>query len=278
MPSDSELGRFLRASRGRVSPDAVGLTSASARRVPGLRREEVATLAGVSVDYYIRLEQGRELHPSAQVVAAITRVLRLDPDARQHVYRLAGLMPVIDLTPPRADAAPALRELLDAWPHTPAMVFTHAYDVLASNALGEALFAPVMSSANLVVAVFLNPEARAFYPDWKGTARDTAGALRLAAGTFPGDHRIEEVVQTVSRSSEEFRLFWADPHVVGKTTQAKRLRHPEVGELDLTMQTFDVRSAPGQQLIVYHPHAGTRSSDSIQLLGALAHADAADGR
>ncbi|PJJ72958.1 transcriptional regulator with XRE-family HTH domain [Diaminobutyricimonas aerilata] len=265
-----ELGAFLRASRNRTDPARHGFGGAVRRRVAGLRREEVAALAGVSVDYYTRLEQGRETRPSLQVVDALAGVFDLDRDARQHVYRLAGLMPIIDLAPSGDAPSPELRQLLDAWPHTPAVVFNHAYDVLASNRIGEALFAPFDPERNLLLSVFLDPGARSFYDDWPAAARNSAGALRFALGQVPDDRRLLDVLETLLRHSVEFRRLWDDPEVRGKSMEFKRLNHPQVGLLELTMQTFEVRSAPGQQLIVYHPAPGSRSDDGLRILGTLA--------
>ncbi|SDD96805.1 helix-turn-helix transcriptional regulator [Auraticoccus monumenti] len=268
--STGELGAFLRACRSRTDPARHGFPSTGQRRVQGMRREEVAALAGVSVDYYTRLEQSRETRPSVQVVDALARVFQLDRDARQHAYRLAGLMPVLDL-PTSGDApAPELQQLMDAWPHTPAVLFNRAYDVIAQNRIGEALFAPFDPGTNLLLSIFLDPAARSFYDDWPVAARNAAGALRLALGESPRDPRPNEVRDVLQRHSAEFRRLWADPEVRGKSMELKRLHHPLVDELDLTMQTFEVRSAPGQELIVYHPVPGSRTDDGLRLLGTLA--------
>ncbi len=267
---DPGLGAFLRASRNRTDPARHGFPSTGQRRVRGLRREEVAALAGVSVDYYTRLEQGRETRPSLPVVDALARVFELDRDARQHAYRLAGLMPTFDLSPSDEVPSAELQELLDAWPHTPAVLFSHAYDLLAHNRLGEALFAPFDPGTNLLLSVFLDPGARSFYDDWPAAARAAAGALRLAVGQAPRDPRLRELSDTLHRLSTEFRRLWDDPEVRGKTMEMKRLHHPQVGALDLRMQTFEVRGAPGQQLVVYHPVPGSRSDEGLRLLGALA--------
>lgn len=264
------LGAFLRACRARTDPARHGFPSTGQRRVPGMRREEVAALAGVSVDYYTRLEQSRETRPSVQVVDALARVFELDRDARQHTYRLAGLVPVLDLAPSGDLPSPELRQLLDAWPHTPAVLFNRAYDPIAQNRLAEALFASFDPGTNLLLSIFLDPTARSFYDDWTAAARNAAGALRLAAGESPRDVRVQEVVIALQHHSAEFRRLWDDPEVRGKTMELKRLHHPLVGELDLTMQTFEVRSAPGQELVVYHPVAGSRTDDGLRLLGTLA--------
>lgn len=269
-PPSNALGEFLRACRDRVAPESVGLDSATlkGRRVPGLRREEVAALSGVSIDYFTRLEQGRERRPSLQTVNALARLFRLDRDQRLHLARLADAVPAISFEETRPDASPGLVELLSAWPHTPAVVFNAAYDPIARNELGAALFRP-FGSANLALSVFLDPEAREFYIDWPTVARNTAGALRLSTGASPEDPRLHEIVNALRHSSAEFARIWADRSVTGKTSAAKSFSHPQVGRLDLTMQAFDVRGAPGQELIVYHAEAGSASADALQMLGFL---------
>lgn len=266
----ADLGAFLRASRNRTDPARHGFASTGHRRVSGMRREEVAAAAGVSVDYYTRLEQGRETRPSVPVVDALARVFGYDRDALQHVYRLSGLMPVIELAPSADTASPELQQLLDSWPQTPAVVFNHAYDFLAHNHLGAALFAPFDPETNLILSIFLDPVARRFYDDWDAVARNAVGAVRLAAGEFPGDERLSDILGLLQEHSADFRRLWADPAVRGKNMEFKTFDHPSVGMLELTMQTFEVRSAPGQQLIVYHPVPGSRSDDGLRILGTFA--------
>jgi transcriptional regulator with XRE-family HTH domain len=244
--------------------------------VPGLRREEVATLAGVSVDYYVRLEQGRERHPSAQVLDALSEVLRLDDDARLHLYRVAGLTP----SPTRAVAPervhPELLRLLDMWPDNPAIVLGRAYDVLAGNRLAYALFDGFQQGPNLLMKIFLDPDATSFYPDWDHVAEYTVAGFRLLHGAHPQDPRIREVLATMTAESPEFVEIWERHEARGKRLETKRFHHPEVGELTLHINAFDVRSAPGQELIVYHAEAGSRSAEALALLGTLAATRAQD--
>ncbi len=227
-------------------------------------------LAGVSVDYYIRLEQGRERTPSAQVVDALAVALRLDEDGRQHVYRLAGLSPR-----PRAAAVstrvdPGLLQLMSAWPDNPAIVYNRAYDVLASNAIADALFHSWAHSHNLMHVVFTDPAARTFYRDWHEVARNSVAGFRLGHGEAPDDPRVRQVLGELLAESPEFTRLWAEHHVRGKALERKRFTHGDVGPLTLTMQTFDVRSSPGQELVVYHAEPGSASSEALALLGSLA--------
>jgi transcriptional regulator with XRE-family HTH domain len=264
--STSGLGEFLRSRRGEVSPAQAGLAAAGRRRVSGLRREEVATLADVSVDYYIRLEQGRERHPSPQVLDALADVLRLDEDGRLHLYRLAGLAPRASAAGTGEQVSAQLLELMQMWADTPALVLGRAYDVLAGNDLGYALFDGFGSGPNLLHKVFLDPDARRFYLDWDEAAANTVAGFRLLRGAAPGDPRIAAVLAEVGAASPDFRRLWERNEARGKRSEVKRFRHPVVGELVLAMEAFDVRSAPGQQLVVYRAEPGTPGAAALDRL------------
>jgi transcriptional regulator with XRE-family HTH domain len=246
----SALGEFLQAARDRVRPEDVGLSEGERRRVPGLRREEVAMLAGVSVDYYMRLEQGRETSPSGAVAAGVGRALRLDEHGLGHLYRLAGL------TPPRAAITEERVEsdllgLLNDWRAHPAFVLGQAFDILATNTLAESLFLGFPITRNLLESTFLVPEMRGLYSDWEVVARNTVAGFRILHAAQPADARIGRVFERVSGASAEFREMWADHLAVGRRLVSKTFHHPIGGRIELRIQTFDVRAEPGQELVVY---------------------------
>ncbi|WP_249227790.1 helix-turn-helix transcriptional regulator [Kutzneria sp. CA-103260] len=270
-PSGNELGEFLRASRSRLDPAEVGLPGGgSGRRVAGLRREEVAVLAGVSADYYARLEQGRERNPSAQVADAIGRALRLPADARGHLYRLAGLNPRLAPVTPRDLVHPSLSQLLDMFPRAAAYVLGPAFDVLATNAIADALLSPFGDERNMPRILFTHPRAKTVFAEWPVVAGATVHALRLNSGYFPADDDITGLVAELDERSAEFRELWAD-HTVGALARAyKVFVHPEVGRIELTYQTFDVHDAAGQQLLVGTAEPGSRSEEAVAYLASMA--------
>jgi transcriptional regulator with XRE-family HTH domain len=265
------LGEFLRARRGLVRPEAVGVPVDSRRRVAGLRREEVAMLAGMSNDYYVRLEQGRERNPSVQVVDALARALVLDDDATAHLHRLARQQRGRrGRARRREQVSPVLQQMMERWLQTPAVVLGRRMTVLAHNTLGGALFAGHTHSGDLVRLVFLDPDAREFYPDWERVAVNTVGGLRAGAGIDQDDPELIELVGELSVKSPEFRKLWARHDIRQKTHETKRFRHPLVGELTLDYESLTVNSAPGQQLVVYHAAPGSPSEHALALLGSLA--------
>jgi transcriptional regulator with XRE-family HTH domain len=267
-PPINQLGDFLRAQRGRVNPQEVGLPAAPGRRVAGLRREEVAVLSGVSADYYARLEQGRERTPSAQVVDAICQALRLTPDARAHAFRLAKLSPSSART--GETVSPELLQTMDAFPHAIAYVTNPALRVLVANPAATAFMAPLLrQEESVMAAIFLDPVAREFYINWEEVSKATVSALRLAEGFVPPNPEITELVQRLYSGSKAFRELWDDQTVEGLTATRTTIRHPDVGLLQLTHQVFDVRSAPGQQLTVATAAPGSASADALTLLGTL---------
>ncbi|MBC6457235.1 helix-turn-helix transcriptional regulator [Actinomadura sp. HBU206391] len=268
MDCDKLLGEFLRAKREAISPDDVGLLHFGHRRTPGLRREEVAMLAGVSTDYYMRLEQGRERHPSEQVVSALARVLHLDSDSTAYMHELAHPGPRQRRTTGRVErVSPGLLRLMDNWTRTPALVLGARLDVLARNPLGSALYEGLHHNDNLMRLTFLNPKAREFFQDWDMVAINKAAHLRAAAGTGLDDPYLPELVDELSVGSAEFRRLWARQDVRSKTRASHSFRHHQVGDLTLAYESFSINGAPGQQLIVYQAEPGSTSEQALALLG-----------
>jgi transcriptional regulator with XRE-family HTH domain len=274
MDNENRLGEFLRARRELARPEQVGLRDdLGRRRVPGLRREEVAMLAGVSADYYVRLEQGRDKRPSEQVIEALARVLGLDDDAVAHMRELAR--PAARRRAPRRPerVSPGVLRLIDSWPQTPALVLGRYLDVLANNLIAGALNPCSVKGQNQVRVVFLDPAARTTFLDWEAVARETVASLRATAGAHLDDPRLTDLVGELSLKSEDFRRLWARHDVLARTSGVKRFVHPMVGELTLSYETFAVNGAAGQLLVAYHAEPGSASERALQLLGSLAAPD-----
>ena len=253
----NELGEFLQVRRAQLTPEEVGLPVSGARRVAGLRREEVAVLAGVSADYYTRLEQGRERNPSGQVVDAIARALRLGQNGRWYAYQLAGLAPRTEETRSE-EVAPELLRLMASFEGAVAYIINRRLDVLASNELADALTAPLADSRAMIRTLFHDPAARELFGDWPTVARDSVEALRLAS---PEDESVRRLVDEMIASSNEFKAFWQEHGVSSLGSKVKTFNHPVAGRITLTYQTFDVQAAPGQSLMV-----GTTDQDLVKLL------------
>ena len=263
------LGEYLRARRELVQPDSVGLPAGGVRRVAGLRREEVAMLAGISPDYYLRLEQGRNRNPSIQVLEALARVLRLDQAATDHLLSLATPRPRHRRHRPRRETVPAgIRQLLDVL-GLPGFVEGRYFDVLAANGLARALSPNLQEGHNRLRAVFLDPAERALYPDWDhATARLVAG-FRESVGTDTDDPRFVQLVGELSLSSERFRQLWARHDVRTREGMPTLIRHPQVGDLTLSREKLAIGGAEGQLLVVYHAQPGTSSAEKMALLASL---------
>ncbi|MEV4707272.1 helix-turn-helix transcriptional regulator [Actinoplanes sp. NPDC049316] len=274
----TDLGSFLVARRARLTPDDVGLVPHGRRRVAGLRREEVAVLAGLSADYYTRLEQGRERSPSTAVLDGIARALDLGPEARDHLFRLADVPPG-DRAPLTDRVDDDLRRLLAEWPHLPAVVINRRLDLLARNPIADALYSDFATADNLARMTFLDPVAHTFFAAWDRAAEACVAALRLAAGYHAEQRQTRALIDELTAADAGFRRLWARHDVRGKTRETKTFRHSAVGQLTLAYRTFDVRGTSGQQLIVYRAEPNTRDADAIHLLGMLAapgHAEDAD--
>ncbi len=267
----NDLGEYLRARRELVTPDDVGLPSIGVRRVAGLRREEVALLAGVSADYYLRLEQGRERHPSPQVLEALARVLGLDDAATTYLLGLVGARPVRSRRRTAREHVPqGVRKLLAALP-LPAFVEGRYFDVLASNDLALALSPRLAVGENRLRAVFLDPDEQALYPDWDdATARLVAG-FRQSVGTETSDPRFVELAGQLSLASARFRELWARHDVQAREGRPMVLDHPLVGELRLNREKLGVDGGSGGLILaVYHPDAGSESAEKLAILASYA--------
>jgi transcriptional regulator with XRE-family HTH domain len=271
---DSKLGDYLRARRDMTRPQNVGFPDDASRRVPGLRREEVALLAGVSTDYYIRLEQGRERHPSEQVLQAIARALRLDDAAAAHLFRLGRPAPGPSAQPAMT-VSPDLLRLMDSLQDVPAFVVSPAQDILAANVMAEELYRGFARYGNLLRMIFLDSFAQEFYGDWDKAAGIAVSNLRASSAQFPGNERIERVVGELSVHSPAFSTRWARYEVRPRTREDKHFRHPQAGELHLHFESLAVTSAPGQHLSVYSAEPGSPGSDGLVLLRRLAEQRAA---
>jgi transcriptional regulator with XRE-family HTH domain len=266
----SALGDFLRARRALVGPPRHG---AGRRRVPGLRREEVAALARVSTDYYTRLEQGRHRRPSDAVLTSLAEALGLDALATRHLFDLARAVPVPARgTPPDAvqRVRPSLHLLLDSFTGHPAFVRGRRTEVLAMNPLAASLLVdlparPARERA-LIRWAFLDPQARERYVDWEAVASSMVGTLRLDAGRHPGDPLLARLVAELTEGSEEFRAWWPDHLVVERRDGIKRLDHPRVGRLDIRYEALDVTGAEDQTLFVYTTEPGSASEAALRSL------------
>ncbi|MFE3051095.1 helix-turn-helix transcriptional regulator [Streptomyces albidoflavus] len=266
---EPDLGAFLRARRDALLPRDVGLPTGSDRRVPGLRREEVALLAGVSVDYVNRIEQGRERYPSAQVLEALGRALRLDEHAMAYLARV-GRRPE-DFTPALADqVADPLVELMDAMEMFPAYVVDPALNILATNAMADALFSRFAQRDNLMRMIFLDPHAKDFYLDWDHAAEGVVRNFRANVAETPDYPPVAAVVGELVVRSPAFAGLWARYEVRPRTLEDKAFQHPLAGRLTLRFQSFRVDSAPGQRLYVYTPTPGDTSANALRILRSLA--------
>jgi transcriptional regulator with XRE-family HTH domain len=269
MDGDTRLGEFLRARRELASPADFGLADAGRRRVRGLRREEVAMLAGVSTDYYIRLEQGRDRHPSEEILASLAGVFGLDEDALGHMRQLATPARRRRKAAARPErVSPGLLTLLRQWADQPVLVTSRFRDVLACTSLMAALHPGLARDTNLTRALFLDPAERALYPEWERVARDSVAWLRAGAGGYLDHPRFTELVGELVLKSDDFARLWARHDVRTKAAGTKWFRHPVVGDLTLGYETFAVNASNGQSLSFYHAEPGSPAADALALLAS----------
>ncbi|TXS07950.1 helix-turn-helix transcriptional regulator, partial [Streptomyces sp. wa22] len=274
MAGNVDLTQFLRRCRDRIDPESLGLPERGAyRRVPGLRREEVAQLAGVSTDYYIRLEQGRNITPSDSVLDAVADALRLDDAERTHLHDLVKAKPgrrARRAAPGVQRARPGLLRLLDSFNDHAAFILGRRGDILAINHLCRVLIADFDAmpyrERNLTRWIVLTPEARALYPDWEQIAAEMTAILRLDAGRYPDDARTAELVGELTMKSEHFRRWWDDHKVLTRTHGQKRFNHPLVGELTIDYQALTPPGEDGQTLFLYMPAPDRTSQEAWRLL------------
>lgn len=282
----AEVREFLSTRRARLTPDQAGLPAYGGnRRVKGLRREEVAMLAGVSVDYYIRMERGDLAGASDNVLDALCVALQLDDAEREHLVALARAAGPATAASRRRRSTPsvvrpAVQQVLDAVTEAPAWVRNGRHDIVAMNFLARALYSPVLTSpqagatptrpANTTRFVYLDPAARDFFVDYERIAADAAAMLRLEAGRNPYDHELTALVGELSIHSELFRQQWASHDVKFHRSGRKRLRHPAVGQLDLDFEGLELPSEPGLRLNIYTAAAGTPTADALKLLASWA--------
>ncbi|HEV2919030.1 MAG TPA: helix-turn-helix transcriptional regulator [Actinomycetota bacterium] len=278
MDNRDEIRQFLTSRRAKITPEQAGLpTSGGNRRVAGLRREEVALLAGVSVDYYTRLERGNLGRVSEAVLDALAQALRLDQAERGHLFDLARAANPSARPrgrPPLQRVRPGIQRILDAITDAPADLRNGRRDILAANRLGAALYSELyldpVRPANVARFVFLSPRARGFFPDGEGVASDLVASLRTAAGRDPHDRGLQDLVGELSTRSQEFRGRWAAHHVRLHQRGRKRLQHPVVGDLELTYEVLALPADPGLSLVVYGAEPGSASQDGLKLLASWA--------
>ena len=278
MDSRNEIRDFLISRRAKITPEQAGLPAYGGnRRVLGLRREEVAMLAGVSVDYYIRMERGNARGVSDGVLENLVRALHLDDAERAHLYdlvRAANTGPRAPRRPAKQQVRPAVQRLLDAMTMAPVYVRNGRMDVLAANRLGRALFAPLFASpakpTNLARFIFLDPAAPEFYQEWDRLASDTVALLRAEAGRNPTDRGLSDLIGELSTRSDIFRVRWADHNVRQHRSGIKHFHHPVVGDISLAYESLELVADPGLVLNGYSAEPGSASQDALNLLASWA--------
>jgi transcriptional regulator with XRE-family HTH domain len=276
--SRNEIREFLATRRARITPQQAGLATYGRRRVPGLRREEVAMLAGVSTDYYSRLERGNLTGVSDSVLDAIARALHLDEAEYAHLHdlaRAANTTPHTRRRPaPKQRIRPVVQRILDGMTTMPAIVLNGRLDLLAANRLALALYSPVYDDpsrpVNLARFCFLNPHATALYPHWDDAANSTVAMLRIEAGRSPYDRALSDLIGELSTRSETFRNRWAAHNVVLHRAGTKQFHHPVVGDLSLAYEVMELSADTGLTLTAYSPEPDSPSQDGLALLASWA--------
>ncbi|MFJ5035273.1 helix-turn-helix transcriptional regulator [Streptomyces sp. NPDC088560] len=286
MDNQAEVRDFLRTRRDRITPEQAGIVTGGRRRLPGLRREEVAMLAGMSSDYYAKMERGNLAGVSPEVLDALARALRLDDAETEHLHDLAR---AANPSPSRRRARPAqstvrpsLQRFLDAITGAPAWIVNQRADILATNPLARALLAPMLDDPdtrnNTARFIFLSPAARTFYPQWKHAAEASAANLRTAAGRNPRDKALSDLIGELATRSDAFSRRWSAHDVRLHRTGTKHIHHPAVGDLEFVYEGVELPDHPGWMMFAYTSAAGSPTEDRVKLLGSLAatQADAQD--
>lgn len=278
MDHQTEIREFLTTRRARITPGQAGLPAYGGnRRVKGLRREEVCLLAGVSIDYYVRMERGNLSGVSDSVLEALARALQLDDAEHDHLFDLARR--AVAVAPARRRPAPKqvrqpILQMLEAIPDTPAWVRNARHDLLAANRMARALYAPMIADPhqppNTARFVYLDPASKTFFTDWERAADDIAAMLRTEAGKNPYDKTLTDLVGELSTRSEEFRQRWAAHNVRFHRIGFKKLHHPVVGDLELSFEAMEFPSDPGLTLLVYTAAPGSPTADALKLLASWA--------
>jgi transcriptional regulator with XRE-family HTH domain len=264
----NHLGEYLRARRELVTPEQAGLADLGGRRVPGLRREEVAMLAGISVDYYLRLERGRDRNPSVQVLESIARVLQLDDEHLAYLLSLTAEKPRRTRRRPRTETVPAdTVKLLSSLPH-PAFVEGRYFDILAANAMATALSPRLSVGRNQLLDVFLDPAEQSLHLDWDGTTECYVASLRQSVGTDTDDHRFIELIGELSLASPRFGALWNRHDVGTQRGTSVPFDHPQVGEIRLLRERLAISGTDGITLVIYHAEAGSPDAEKLALLGS----------
>ncbi len=278
MDHRAEISDFLRTRRARITPDQAGIIGGGRRRVAGLRREELAMLAGMSSDYYAKMERGHLAGVSEDVLDALARALQLDDAETEHLLDLARAdtpVPVRRRAPKPADDAvrPSLQRFLDTITGTPTVVQNRRSDVVATNSLGRALLSPLLddpvNQANNARFTFLNPAARNFYVDWEQGATSLVASMRSHAGKHPHDRDLTDLIGELVTRSDDFRRRWAAHDVRFHRSGTKRLHHPAVGDLEFTFEAMQLPDSPGWTMYGYTTVAGSPTDERVRLLGSL---------
>ena len=281
--STNDISEFLTSRRAKLSPEQAGIPDfGGRRRVPGLRREEVALIAGMSAEYYKRLERGNASGVSEAVIDGVSRALRLDEAERDHLYELvrtanAGAHPQRRRQVRKSQLSAGMQQTIDAMSTVPVFVQNGRLDAVATNRLGAALFSEMLDGArppaNAARFIFLDPRAQTFYRDWDAQTRQIVAVLRAEAGRSPFDRQLSDLVGELSTRSDLFRRLWGAHDVREHRTGVKAVHHPVVGDLDLTFQAMDLASDRGLQMIVFSAEPGSPSHERLQLLANVAETD-----